>query len=157
MRAWHTLHKEVRMSFGKYIRHSGGYTLTELLVLVGIIGIVLGTGVPSFFSALPSLRLSSAARQVATDLHLARIRAIAQNTSYTVTFNTSTATYTFGSDSRNLTDLFPGITIAAASNPTFTSRGTAGAVAIQLSNGTAQKYICVKVVGRVNIQDSSCT
>jgi type II secretory pathway pseudopilin PulG len=150
-------HKEVLMSFGKFMRHSDGYTLTELLVLVGIIGIVLGTGVPSFLSVLPSLRLSSAARQVATDLQLARMRAIAQNTSYTVTFDVSTASYTFGSDSRNLLDLFPGISIAAASNPTFTSRGTAGAAAIQLSDGATQKFICVKIVGRVKIQDSSCT
>jgi type II secretory pathway pseudopilin PulG len=136
-------------------RQSGGYTLAELLVLLGVLAALMGAAVPSFLSWLPSFRLSSATRQVATDLQLARMRAIAQNTSYTVTFASSS--YTFGSDSRNLNDLFPGITITAGSNPTFTSRGTANAVAITLSNGVGQKFVCVKVVGRVNIQDSSCT
>ncbi|HEU4340430.1 MAG TPA: GspH/FimT family pseudopilin [Candidatus Binatia bacterium] len=148
---------EAFINFETNSRNSGGYTLAELLVLMGVIAALLGTGVPAFLSYLPSFRLSSAARQVAADLQLARMRAIAQNVSYTVTFDVSTESYTFGSDSRNLPDLFPGITITAASDATFTSRGTASAVAIELSNGAGQKFVCVKVMGRVNIQDSSCT
>lgn len=126
-------------------------------MLLGVLAALMGAGFPSFLSWLPSFRLSSAARQVATDLQLARMRAIAQNTSYTVTFDVSTASYTFGSDSRNLPELFPGITIASASDATFTSRGTASAVTIELSNAAGQKFVCVKVVGRVKVQDTSCT
>jgi type IV fimbrial biogenesis protein FimT len=136
---------------------SDGFTVIELLVVLGIMSLAIGVAVPSLLSWLPGLRLSSAARQVATDLQLARMRAISQNAATTVSFDVAGASYTFGTDSRNLGQLFPGITIASApSNPTFTSRGTANAATITLSNGVSQKLICVKAVGRVTIKDSSC-
>jgi hypothetical protein len=84
------------------------------------------------------------------------MRAISLNSSTTVTFNTTDATYSFGSESRNLGQLFPGITIASAADPTFTPRGTANTVTIALSNGSSQKQVCVKAVGRINVQDSGC-
>ncbi|MBI2360368.1 MAG: GspH/FimT family pseudopilin [Deltaproteobacteria bacterium] len=137
-----------------------GFTAMELMVTMAVSLIVLAIGTPSFLAWLPTMRLSSAARQVATDLQVARMRAISQNaSSYTVTFNAGAGTYTYGSDSRDIGQQYPGITIASVSlNPVFTSRGTASAGAqIKLNNGSAQKYVCVKVVGRVNIQDSTCT
>ncbi len=137
---------------------TSGFTVVEMLLTIGIASIILAIAIPALLSTLPRLRLSSAARQVASDLQVARIKAISQNTANTVTFNTST-TYTFsiGSDSRNFGQLYPGITFAVSANPVFTARGTASAaVIITLSNGTAQKLVCVKTVGRVNIADSSC-
>lgn len=148
------------MKLHKHIQLPSAFTVIELVVTMGVAAILLGAAVPNFLSWLPTLRLSSAARQIATDLQLARMRAISQNVSNTVTFNVSAGTYTFslGSDSRNLGDLYPGITISSASDPTFTPRGTANAaVIITLSNGSAQKLVCVKTVGRVNIAESSCT
>jgi hypothetical protein len=51
-----------------------------------------------------------------------------------------------------------GITATASAAPQFFSRGTASAgVTITLSNGTTTKYVCVKAVGRVNIQDVVCS
>lgn len=142
----------------KKIHGQAGFTVMELVVAIAVSMIVLAVGTPSFLSWMPTVRLTSAARQVATDLQVARMKAISQNTSYTVTFNVSAGTYTFGSDSRDIGQLYPGITIASASNPQFSPRGTASAgVQISLNNGSAQKYICVKAVGRVNIQDSTCT
>lgn len=142
----------------KNIHGQFGFTVMELVVAIAVSMIVLAVGTPSFLSWMPTIRLTSAARQVATDLQVARMKAISQNTSYTVTFNVSAGTYTFGSDSRDIGQLYPGITIASAPNPVFSPRGTASAgVQISLTNGSAQKYICVKAVGRVNIQDSTCT
>ena len=138
-------------------RNDRGFTVIEILVALAVMGILIKISVPAFSSWLPTLKLSSAARQVATDLQLARMKAISQNSSYTVTFNTGNGTYTYGSESRDLGQLFPGITISSASNPTFTPRGTANAVTITLSNGSAQKLVCVKAMGRVNTADTSCT
>jgi prepilin-type N-terminal cleavage/methylation domain-containing protein len=134
-----------------------GFTLVELLVAFAIVAILLKISVPAISSWVPTLRLGSAARQIAADLQLARMKAISQNSSYTVTFNTAAGTYTYGTDSRNLNQLFPGITISSASSPTFTPRGTANAVTITLSNGSAQKLVCVKAMGRINTSDTSCT
>jgi len=141
---------------------ASGFTAMELLVAIAVVAVVLAVAIPSFMSWLPTLRLSSAARQVATDLQVARMKAISQNTSNTVTFSTSTGVYTFtiGSETRDIDDLYPGIAIASVSaNPVFTPRGTtsnSSTVTITLSNGGTQKLVCVKTVGRVSIADSSC-
>lgn len=139
---------------GKVRQH--GFTVIELLMVLVVASVLMGIAVPSFQSWLPTLRLSNAARQVATDLQLARMRAISSNASTAVTFNTGSGTYSFGAETRSLGELFPGITITSASNPTFTPRGTVNSVTITLSNGSAQKLVCVNVVGRIDVQDSTC-
>jgi prepilin-type N-terminal cleavage/methylation domain-containing protein len=142
------------MMLGKIRQH--GFTVLELLMVLVIASVLMGIAVPSFQSWLPTLRLSNAARQVATDLQLARMRAISSNADKEVTFNAGSGTYSFGAESRDLDELFPGITITSASNPTFTPRGTVNSVTITLSNGSAQKQVCVKVMGRINVQNSTC-
>lgn len=141
-----------------HIGEGSGFTVMELCVVIGMAMLLMGIAVPSFLSWLPTFRLSAAARQVATDLQVARMRAVAQNTPNTVTFTPSNGTYTFdlGADSRDIDQLYPGISITSASNPTFSPRGTSSIASINLSNGSAQKWVCVKTVGRVSIQDSTC-
>jgi prepilin-type N-terminal cleavage/methylation domain-containing protein len=142
------------MKVQKY-RGTAGFTLIEMLVSLTIAGSLIAIAIPKFSQLLPGIRLSSATRQVATDLQLARMRAIAQHANQTVAFNTSTATYTFGTaDTRNLSQLYPGTTIisVSAGNPTFTTTGTAAAqTTITLSNGGVTKQVQVATIGRVNI------
>jgi prepilin-type N-terminal cleavage/methylation domain-containing protein len=132
-----------------------GFTMIELMAAIGVAGILMAIAIPRLLSVLPGLRLNDAARQVATDLHLARMRAIAQNNSNTVTFNSSTGIYTFtlGNESIDIDQLYQGITFSAVTaNPVFTSRGTASTVAtITLSNGSATKQVEVTAAGRVRI------
>ena len=138
-----------------YRRNSAGFTLIEMMATIGVAAILMAIAIPQFLSALPGLRLNDAARQVATDLQLARMRAISQNNSNTVTFNTSTGVYSFslGSESYDIDQLYPGIALTApTANPVFTSRGTASTPAtITLSNGTAIRQVEVTPVGRVRI------
>jgi len=133
---------------------ASGFSISELLVVIAIAGLGMGVAAPGVMKLLPTMRLSEAARQVATDMQMARMKAISQNTNYTVTVS-SNKTYSWGTDTRNLATLYPGITISASANPVFYARGTATASTITLSNGSAQKLVCVKTVGRVNIA-SSC-
>jgi prepilin-type N-terminal cleavage/methylation domain-containing protein len=137
----------------KFFQEVTGFTLIEVLATISIAGILVGIAIPRFSALLPGIRLASAARQVATDLQLARMRAISQHANQTVAFNTSTATYTFGTaDTRNLSQLYPGTTIVSAGNPTFTTTGTAAApTTITLSNGGVTKQVLVTTIGRVNI------
>ena len=141
-----------------HYRKASGFSLVELVLVIAAAAVLLGIAAPSFFSWLPAIRLSAAAHQVATDLQVARMRAISRNASTTVAFNPSGGTYSYGADSRSLPTLYPGITIASvSSDPIFSPRGTANeGVTITLSNGSAQKRVCVKTVGRVNIADASC-
>jgi prepilin-type N-terminal cleavage/methylation domain-containing protein len=141
----------ITKSFSK----QSGLTLIELMAALGILGILIAVAMPKLLSTLPALRLNDAARQVATDLHVARMRAIAQNSSNTVTFNVSTGIYTFtlGTESIDIDQLYPGIAFSSVpANPIFTSRGTASTTAtITLSNGSATKQVEVTPVGRIRI------
>ena len=149
------------MGDNKFHRNKGGFTLIELLAAIGVASILMAIAIPSFLSVLPGLRLTDAARQVATDLQQVRMRAIAQNIPYQISF--STTTYVMqrcnGScinDGGNIA-LPEGITVTAATAPQFQPRGTAAAdTTITLSNGLSSTRVCVKTVGRVNIQNASC-
>ena len=137
-------------------RPTAGFTLMETLTAIVIMGILAAIAMPHFTRLLPGIRLSSAARQIATDLQLARMRAISQHANQTVAFNIATATYTFtpGSDTRNLSQLYPGTTIVSksAGDPTFTTTGTSvAATTITISNNSVTKQVQVNTIGRVSI------
>jgi type IV fimbrial biogenesis protein FimT len=138
-----------------HCRNSAGFTLIEMMATISVAGILMAIAIPRFFSVLPGLRLNDAARQVATDLQLARMRAISQNNANAVIFNTVTGVYSFtlSPETYNIPQLYPGIALTVATaNPVFTSRGTASTPAtITLSNGTATRSVQVTAVGRVRI------
>jgi prepilin-type N-terminal cleavage/methylation domain-containing protein len=150
------------MGNNKFRRNNGGFTLIELLAAIGVASILMAIAIPSFLSTLPGLRLTDAARQVATDLQQTRMKAIAQNIPYQISFSTSTYVLqkcngSCTNDSGNIA-LPDGITVTASTAPQFQPRGTAAADAtITLSNGSSSTRVCVKTVGRVNIQNASCS
>ncbi|HEY3301994.1 MAG TPA: GspH/FimT family pseudopilin [Candidatus Binatia bacterium] len=140
------------MNLQKYAQKVSGFTLIELLVAMGVAGILMGIAVPRFYALLPGIRLASAARQVATDLQLARMRAISQRVPVTVTFTPPTS-YNFGADSRDFTQLYPGTTIAVVpANPTFTTVGAATVTTITLTNNGVNRTVTVNAAGRVLTQ-----
>lgn len=148
--------------FRSMITNKAGFTVAELMTTVAVMGIMAAIAMPMLRGTLPGLRLSDAARQVATDLQQIRMKAIAQNIPYQISFSTST--YVLQKCSGACTDdsgnivLPEGITVTASATPQFQPRGTAAASAtITLSNGSAQKWVCVKTVGRVSIQDAVCS
>lgn len=69
-----------------HIRNSKGFNLTELLIVMGFIGVFVAVGAPSIISQLTHLRLSRSVRDVVTELNAARFKAIAKNTRYQVEF-----------------------------------------------------------------------
>lgn len=148
-----------KMHFG---HNDSGFTLMELLAAIGVASILMAIAIPSFLSTLPSIRLTDAARQVATDLQQTRMKAIAQSIPYQVSFSSSSyvlqkcnGTCTNDGGTIALPD---GITATASSVPQFQPRGNAATDAtITLSNGTSNTWVCVKIVGRINIQDASCS
>jgi prepilin-type N-terminal cleavage/methylation domain-containing protein len=143
------------MKLRKIAQELRGFTLIELLVTIGIAGILMGIAVPRFYALLPGIRVASAARQVATDLQLARMRAIAQRTTKTITF-TPPNLYAFDADTRNLSLLFPGTTVTVnPGNPTFTTVGGNNAAAITtitLTNNGIVRTVTVNAGGKIFTQ-----
>jgi prepilin-type N-terminal cleavage/methylation domain-containing protein len=151
-----------RMGKNNLGHNSSGFTLMELMATIAVASILMAIAMPNFLSTLPGLRLTDAARQVATDLQQIRMKAIAQNIPYQISFSTTTYVLqrcngSCANDGGNIA-LPQGITVTASAAPQFQPRGTAAAAAtITLSNGSSSKWVCVRTVGRVNIQDASCS
>lgn len=143
---------------------AAGFTLTEMLVAITVAGILTGIAIPNFMSWLPGLRLSSAARQVATDLQVTRMKAVSQNNKFRLSFVGSipgATTYqiqkanggTFVAESGPFA-LPPGITVTVVSATSeFQPRGTANTastITLQNSDGQTQN-VQIAVVGRVTV------
>jgi len=143
------------MKLKKIGQEVAGFTLIEVLSTIVIAGILMAIATPRFYALLPGIRVASAARQVATDLQLARMRAIAQRTAKTVTF-TPPNVYTFDADTRNLSLLFPGTTVTVnPGNPTFTTVGGNNALAITtitLTNNGIIRTVTVNAAGKIFTQ-----
>ena len=142
--------------------NSAGFTVGELMTVISVLGILVAIGMPAFTRTLPGLRLTDAARQVATELQHARMKAIAQGIAQQISFSSSSymlqrCNGTCTNESGNIA-LPEGIAVTASATPQFQPRGTAiSAATITLSNGIEQKFVCVKAIGRVSIQDGTCS
>jgi Tfp pilus assembly protein FimT len=63
-----------------------GLTVLELVIVLGLIGLLGSIAFLQVQPLLAQVRLDSSARQIATDLQVMRMRAIAQNCRFRVTF-----------------------------------------------------------------------
>lgn len=74
------------------MRHSrdNGFTMTELLIVVGIVAVLAALAVPSFQGAIDKYRLKSAADTLRGDLQYARTQSITNNQYVSVNFNEGT-------------------------------------------------------------------
>lgn len=70
-----------------------GFTLIEMLMTSVIIGILASVAIPGFSVWLPDYRLKRAARDVFSNLQLAKMQAIRANGRYAVAFNPGAGSY----------------------------------------------------------------
>jgi len=93
--------KKRSFCFWKILKNRKGFTLTEVTVVLSLLGIMSAISVPSYISWLPRHRLQTSVRQIYDDMNLAKIRAVKDNTDACITFNTGAATYTVFLDSNS--------------------------------------------------------
>lgn len=114
--------------FKNKARTRNGYTLIEMLVVLGIILLVLGMGAPFFHNFSGGSSLKIAAREVGTVLRTARSYAMSRNENYEAFFDAATNTYSIRRSSDGTTMdrvyLLPsGVTFAASATIRFTANG----------------------------------
>jgi type IV fimbrial biogenesis protein FimT len=68
-----------------------GFTLTELLLAITVLGVLLAAGLPSFQKMLLNMQVRAAAESVANGLQRARAEAIARNTTVQFVLGTGTS------------------------------------------------------------------
>jgi len=70
------------------VRHSaGGFSLLELMLVLGVSGTLVGVAVPSITGARQRLELNGAIHEVATAVQSARLRALSSGRTMRVRFN----------------------------------------------------------------------
>lgn len=57
-----------------------GFTLLELIVVLGLLSVVFAIALPQVSASLPGLFVDQAARTLAAELQLARVKAVSRNT-----------------------------------------------------------------------------
>ena len=78
-----------------------GFTLLELIFCIAILGILTAIGIPSYMDYLPRYRANGAIRRLFTELQYAKMKAIADNNDYVVTFDTANNRYNIYNDANN--------------------------------------------------------
>ncbi len=149
-----------------------GFTMTELVVVIAIIGITLAIAIPSFLSYRPTMRIKGAARDISSILQSARMKAVTRNTNCNVVFTLVNNSFT--QDCTNTTtslpddisfgwgtnvnrdvggDALPADGVAFAGDTcNFTSGGTANAGTIYITNTKNESYaVTVSSGGRIII------
>ena len=115
------------------MRKRSGFTLIELAVVILLSVILTGVGVPNFLSWLPKYRLKSAARDLYSNLQLAKMTAIKANKNCKVKYYKNPDRYAVDllNKTISLSGYGSGITFRgpnkqtfAVTTITFNSRGT---------------------------------
>ena len=142
------------------MRRNEGYTLIEIMTVLAIIGILAGIIIPNVIGWLPNYRLRSGAEEIQSTLQLARLGAIKQNTSSTVTFDTANHTFlaTVSGQTIKRGEMPAGVLIDSITSPSsqiqFDSRGMAnestGLILVKNIQGGI-KTIAVNIVGNSRI------
>ena len=142
-----------------------GYTLTELMIVLGILAVVVGLSGIWLSSQLPQYRLNGAVRQIRADLQAAKAQAVRQGNEVRIFFtdpqhydildddnNDGNADPGEAVETRSIQEEFAGVVIESNRNPIFNPRGTASSFGtITVSNASGEKAITISITGRVKV------
>ena len=76
------------------VNQQKGFTLIELIVVMGIMGILATIAAPSFQNYIRNQNLKTAARGITSDFFATREKALSENVRYRITFDQASNSYT---------------------------------------------------------------
>ena len=87
----------------RIVQNRAGFTFIELLVVFVIIAVLAAAAIPSFAVWMPNYRVKKAARDLYSDMQLAKLGSIKENVSWRVVYNSAVVpgTYTVWSHGPN--------------------------------------------------------
>jgi prepilin-type N-terminal cleavage/methylation domain-containing protein len=131
------------------MRKKAGFTLTEIVIVIAVLGLLAAVGVPSYLRYVPKYRLRSAARDLYSNLNLAKMAAIKTNQKSRVNYRVNPDQYTVSLLKKTviLKDYGSGVKFEgpnkktfAVDTITFNSRGTSNSGYAYLSNSGNTDY-----------------
>ncbi len=125
-----------------------GFSLSELLVVLAILGLAVAIAVPLVAEAVRSAKARGAADQFAVDLRAARMIAVTQRKDIPVTVSTATQSYQYEVTTGGLRQIAmpDGVQIVASTTPiTFLKNGSVQAASTtvfqtQLTGGDNEQF-----------------
>jgi len=144
------------------MRQTAGFTLIEILIVVGLVAVMAAVTVPTVAGAMDRYYINSAGQQVASTIRTARFQAVARNQNLEVRFDVAPGQYRVFEDG--------GVTAVGEVQrlPTRVSFGDGSAAVVDLqpdgrvptvatitvTNGNAadDRTITVSISGRVQLQ-----
>jgi prepilin-type N-terminal cleavage/methylation domain-containing protein len=76
------------------VNQQKGFTLIELIIVMGIMGILATIAAPSFQNYIRNQNLKTAARGITSDFFATREKALSENVRYRITFDQASNSYT---------------------------------------------------------------
>ncbi len=133
-----------------------GFTLVELIVVLGIVAVLLGMSYTSWRGHVAQRELQYGTVQVASDLREAQERAKEARVVYTVTFTASSSTYVIARSGGGFLEngrLPDGVVLTANQVVTFSAFGQPDAAhTLTVQNSTGSGTISVTGMGGISYQ-----
>ncbi len=143
-------------------KSNGGFTVIELVVVLGIIALGAALAVPMLGGQMSRGRLNGAARQLMSDFMWARMEAVTQKNEFRVFFVDDHVYQILDDDDndgnadtgeritcKDMREQYRDVRVAATSDPIFFPRGTASAGTFTVMNPSGSKEVKVHLTGRV--------
>ena len=144
------------------------FTVAEMIVWLGVFGILGAIAVPEFAAFRPGLRLNGAAREILAQLMWARAKAVEQSNNFVVSLPTNHSLTILDDKNNNgvadageaiktidLQTDYDNATVVKGGgqpDPVFYPRGTAaGSTELTVSNSSGSRVVTVSVTGVVKI------
>ena len=126
------------------VRHSKGFTLVEMVIVVVVLSTVVLIVYPRIAGAVDSLRISAAAQRLGNDIRYVRDLALSDHGTYGITFDSGNNSYTvfqlIGAAKTTITDPYTGkpMVVDFDTIPEYTGV-TLGSVSMCQSSCTSQE------------------
>ncbi|NTU42102.1 MAG: hypothetical protein HGA78_03430 [Nitrospirales bacterium] len=154
----------------RVIDSAGGFSLVELLILMGILAVLAVAAIPALQGYASNGNLRSVAQDLTGDIYLCKARAIAENKQYKISVNISSNTYTIEQppgtviQTKTPTTFGNDLIIFAHNNTcsntantslTFQPRGTVDPDTVCIRNGRGSTaMVTTNITGRASVQFS---